>query len=232
MTRRVRAAKLSPDLRQPAVLLSPRGTHASPSTAPLAEAPIPGIGNEREELVLLLDVRQLAVRRRELGHCWVSVERLLATCSYARQAVDTLAQVWRGAADGFANKMRGLSESIEAYGGISTSANVHEELLQTCCSGSPTDAVHAFLSRQTSPQQLTRLEKTLGQAFEYVNLVVCTRLQLAGQHILMALQELIACARWQQKFEVIGLEEGPLIELVRHAQDFVRLTELLLLDCS
>merc|ERR1712232_1214585 len=99
--------------------------------------------------------------------------------------------------------MRALVDSIQAYG-AREGCSVHEELLLTCCTGNPSDAVHAFLTRQTSPQQLSRLERTLMQAFEYVNLVACTRLQIAAQHILTILHELHASASWVQKFKSIA----------------------------
>jgi len=187
--------------------------------------------DSNDEVVLVLDVRKLAVRRRELAQCSSMTERLISVVSYTRQAVDLLAHVWRGAAEGFANKMRGLVEAMEAYGD-QESVSIHDELLLTCCTGNPSDAVHAFLTRQTSPQQLTRLERTLMQAFEYVNLVACTRLQVAGNHILTILHELHTCASWAQKFKSIGLDVEPLQCLMSHTQEFIKLTELLLIECS
>lgn len=184
-----------------------------------------------DNLVLLLDVRKLAVRRKELAQCSSMAERLVAVVGYTRQAVDTLGHVWRGAADGLANKMRGLAEAVETYGDTETTS-VHHELLLTCCTGNPSNSVHAFISRQTSPQQLTRLERALTQALEYVNLVACTRLQVAGHHILTILHELHACATWAHKFKSIGLDPEPLQRLVLRTQDFLRLTELLLTECA
>merc|ERR1719210_3335300 len=70
------------------------------------------------------------------------------------------------------------------------------------------------------------------QALEYVSLVACTRLQVAGHHILTILQELLAYASWLQKYKSIGLEVGPLRSLMTRTQDFNKLTELLLIECS
>ncbi|CAK0875085.1 unnamed protein product [Prorocentrum cordatum] len=70
------------------------------------------------------------------------------------------------------------------------------------------------------------------QALEYIQFVTCSRLQVATQHIFAVLQELEACASWSQKFGGIGLEPGPVGRLLSDARDFLRLTELLLLECS
>lgn len=159
---------------------------------PLMEAASPAAttAGSSDELVVVLDVRKLAVRRRELAQCTGIAEKLVSAATYTRQAVDTLAHVWRGAVDAFAGKMRGFREAIQTHGGLGEEGDsVHEELLLTCCAGTPSEAVHAFLTRQTSPQQLLRLERTLVQALEYVNLIICTRLQVAGQHILTILHE-------------------------------------------
>jgi len=61
---------------------------------------------------------------------------------------------------------------------------------------------------------------------------VCTRLQVACQHILTILHELHACASWTQKFKSIGLDIGPLRSLMAQTQRFLHLTELLLIECS
>jgi len=213
-------------LRSPGHSVAAGGASSSNAPAIIGEQARPAV-----EMVLVLDVRKLAVRRRELAQCSNMAERLLTVVGYARRGVDTLGNVWRGAADGFANKMRGLAEAIEAFGD-GDNASIHEELLTTCCTGIPSDAMHAFLTRQTSPQQLTRLERALSQALEYVNLVACTRLQVAGHHILTILHELHACASWTQKFKSIGLDVEPLQNLMHHAQELLRLIELLLIDCS
>eukprot|EP00927_Polykrikos_kofoidii_P071723 TRINITY_DN67959_c0_g1_i1.p1 TRINITY_DN67959_c0_g1~~TRINITY_DN67959_c0_g1_i1.p1 ORF type:complete len:925 (+),score=165.99 TRINITY_DN67959_c0_g1_i1:55-2829(+) len=185
------------------------------------------------QIVVVLDVRKLAVRRRELAQCSGMATRLLSVITYTRKAVETMTQVWRGASDTCTDKMSRLSEAVETYHhGGSACPSAHEELLVTCCTGTPTDAVHAFLTRYTSPQQLTRLERQVLQALEYVNLVVCTRLQLASQHLLTTLQELLACASWTQRFRAIGLDVELLQLLLEHTRHFARLTELLLLDCN
>ncbi|CAE8619455.1 unnamed protein product, partial [Polarella glacialis] len=205
-----------------------------------------------ELAAVVLDVRKLAVRRLELEQCSRMVERLMSVANYSRQAVGTLGTVWRSAADGFVKKVRGLTDSIQAYsgaaGGINLassgdgnqgkSGDVHAELLLTLCTGNPSDAVHAFLTRQTSPQQLQRLEKGLMQALEYVNLVVCTRLQVAAQHLLAIIHELEACAEsGSRRFRAIGLEKGSssgtvLRRLASRTRRFAKLTELLLLDSA
>lgn len=254
--RRLRAARLSPDLRQLAVLLGPCGsTLAQCCTEVLSSSPYHAIASDLEpagaatpppmhpnvaasagpsdEMVVILDVRKLAVRHRELAQCAGMCERLFASVAYTRLAVDTLAHVWRGAVDAFAGKMRAFSEAIQAHGGLGGAGDsIHEELLLTCCAGTPSDAVHAFLTRQTSPQQLARLERTLMQALDYVNLIVCTRLQVAGHHILTILHDLHACAGWAQKFRAVGLDVPLLRSLMAHTQEFNSLTEILLLECS
>eukprot|EP00928_Gymnodinium_smaydae_P029978 TRINITY_DN22420_c0_g1_i1.p1 TRINITY_DN22420_c0_g1~~TRINITY_DN22420_c0_g1_i1.p1 ORF type:complete len:871 (-),score=167.21 TRINITY_DN22420_c0_g1_i1:60-2570(-) len=220
----VRSARLSPDLRLLAVHMS----HSAASTEPSSS-----VSAGCDEVVVALDVRKFAVRRQELSQCWTMIERLLTTVSYAKQAVDALANVWRGAADAFAKKMRGLIEAAGMYDGPEgESTSVHQELLVTCCTGCPSDAVHAFLSRQTSPQQLTRLERSLAQALEYVNLVTCTRLQVACYHLLASLQELLACAGWTRRFRAIGLDSTLLQGLLAHAKEFTALTEALLVESS
>jgi len=261
-TRRLSAVRLSPDLRYLAVLVGAQGSAAPGSSSansgvrsPLAElsglSPVvaSGLGSPlsadhstvdattsadswpNDEVVTVLDVRKLAVRRHELAQCSRMAERLTSVSTYTRKSVETLGSVWRGAADGFTNKMRGLSEAIEKHADKEP-LSIHLELLLTCCMGTPSDAVHIFLTRQTSPQQLARLERTVMQAFEYVNLVVCTRLQVAGNHILTILHELHACAGWTQKYKSIGLEVEPLKRLMAQTQRFLQLTELLLLECS
>jgi len=257
-TRRLSVVRLSPDLRHLAVLLGAPGSAPAGSSgnigarSPLAElsglSPViaSGVGSPvsadnstnvgapsqdtwpNDEVVVVLDVRKLAVRRQELAQSSSMAERLLAVTTYTRKAVETLDKVWRGAADGFANKMRVLADAIEDK----ENSSIHQELLLTCCMGNPSDAVHTFLTRQTSTEQLRRLERAVVQAFEYVNLVVCTRLQVAGQHILTILHELHACASWYQKFKAIGLDIGPLRSLMAQTQRFLHLTELLLMDCS
>eukprot|EP00929_Paragymnodinium_shiwhaense_P090399 TRINITY_DN50588_c0_g1_i1.p1 TRINITY_DN50588_c0_g1~~TRINITY_DN50588_c0_g1_i1.p1 ORF type:complete len:934 (+),score=221.65 TRINITY_DN50588_c0_g1_i1:124-2925(+) len=286
--RRIRAVRLSPDLRTLAVMMgratpscsstsrSPPGARATSSSpceaTPQAAAPSRGLaspsydadsgvvsngvaaslaaaaadgrgsagsqngamstpGRPGDDMVLLLDVRKLAVRRREISQCSSMVERLSSVVNYTRQAVDALSHAWRSSADAFAKKMRGLSEAISPEA-LKAGMTAQEELLLTCCTGTPSDAVHAFLTRQTSPQQLARLERNLLQALEYVNLVTCTRLQVAGQHLMVTLQELSACASWAQKFRVLGLEVAALEGLLQKTEDFARLTELLLLDAS
>jgi len=67
---------------------------------------------------------------------------------------------------------------------------------------------------------------------EYVNLVTTTRLQVASQHLLITLQELVACAGWTDKFQALGLETAVLQDLLERTRDFARLTELLLLECG
>lgn len=181
--------------------------------------------------MLILDVRKLAVRRRELSLAASMAERLAAVAGYARRGAETLAQVWKGAVEGFANKMRGLAEAIEAYS-VEDDKSIHQELLLTCCTGNPSDALHMFLMKQTSVQQLTRLERGLMQALEYATLVVSTRLQVASQHLITVLHEMQACASWEQKFKAVGLELGPLRELMAQAQEFNKLGELLLIECS
>jgi hypothetical protein len=257
-TRRLAGVRLSPDLRHLAVLLGAPGSSPAISSAnsgarsPLAElsglSPVvaSGAGSPisadvstatagpttdiwpNDDVVIVLDVRKLAVRRQELAQSSSMAERLQAVAKYTKKAVETLSSVWRGAADGFANKMRVLADAIEDK----ENSSIHQELLLTCCMGNPSDAVHAFLTRSTSPQQLARLERGIMQAFEYVNLVVCTRLQVAGQHILTILHELHACASWTQKFKAIGLDIGPLRNLMAQTQRFLHLTEVLLMECS
>mmetsp|Transcript_37477 Transcript_37477/g.74331 ORF Transcript_37477/g.74331 Transcript_37477/m.74331 type:complete len:841 (+) Transcript_37477:128-2650(+) len=241
--RRPRAVSLSPELRCLAVLLGGPGSASLSSAADPRSPGTPTCGPQTpmtrqtsiepyDEFVVVLDVRKLAIRRRELAQCSGMTEKLVGTVAYARQAVDALAHVWRGAADNFAGKMRALAQAIDDYAASSNGGSIHSELLMTCCTGSPSDAIQAFLTRQTSPQQLSRLERTLGQALEYVNLVVCTRLQAAGQHLLTVLHELQACAGWPQRFGAIGLSSGPLRNLMSRTQDLLRLTELLLLETS
>jgi len=218
---------------------------ASSSPAAFEElSPIPSAGSSStsmlqgseskmgmSELVLVLDVRKLAVRRKEISQSAGGAERLLSVAGYARQAVDVLGNVWRASAEGFGNKMRGLSEAIESFEG-KEAPSVQQELLLTCFTGAPSDSVHAFLTRQTSPQQLTRLERSLSQALEYVNLIACTRLQVAGHHLLAILHDLHARAAWPQKFQSIGLSVEPLQRLQLLTWDFIRSTELLLIECS
>jgi len=241
--RRPRAVSLSPELRCLAVLLGGPGSASLSSAADPRSPGTPTCAPQTpmarqvsieayDEFVLVLDVRKLAIRRRELAQCSTMTERLVGTAVYARQAVDALAHVWRGAVDNFAGKMRALAQAIDDYSTSGSPGSIHSELLLTCCTGSPSDAIQAFLTRQTSPQQLSRLERTLGQALEYINLVVSTRLQAAGQHLLTVLHELHACAGWPQRFGAIGLSTGPLRNLMSRTQDLLRLTELLLLETS
>jgi len=260
-SRRLASVRLSPDLRHLAVLLGAPGSALSPDAgngglrSPLAElsglspviacgagSPLSadvsnvsagGVGSAsdtwpNDEVVVVLDVRKLAVRQRELAQCSSMAERLLAVTTYTKKAVATLGSVWKGAADAFANKMRTMSDAVEDK----ENNSIHQELLITCCMGNPSDAVHSFLTRQTSPQQLQRLERNVLQAIEYVNLVVCTRLQVAGHNILTILHELHACASWTQKFKSIGLDIGLLRGLMAQTQRFLHLTELLLMECS
>ena len=180
--------------------------------------------------VLVLDVRKLAVRRRELAQGAALVERLLAVVAYARQAVDTLANVWRSAVSTFVNKLRAFFDCLQAYSG-GPDTDVHSELLFTLCTGNPSDALHAFLTRQTTPQQLSRIEKGLMQALDYVNLVTCTRLQVAVQHLLAIIQDLKACSS-ARRFQSIGLESELLRQLDTETLSFASMSEHLLLDCS
>ena len=180
---RPRAVQLSRDCRCLAVLGHPEPHDPGGSTGSSASAGILGGIGESEvkasnasDLTLhVLDVRKLAIRRRELAQSASLVERLSAVATYTQQAVDTLANVWRSAASTFVNKMRAFFDCLQAYSGDDT--DVHSELLFTLCTGNPSDALHAFLTRQTTPQQLSRIEKGLMQALDYVDLVTCTRLQ-------------------------------------------------------
>eukprot|EP00931_Biecheleriopsis_adriatica_P067109 TRINITY_DN41302_c0_g1_i1.p1 TRINITY_DN41302_c0_g1~~TRINITY_DN41302_c0_g1_i1.p1 ORF type:complete len:877 (-),score=177.17 TRINITY_DN41302_c0_g1_i1:56-2488(-) len=263
--RRPLALRLSPDLRCLALLLGPTGTSSSsrspafnagysarsprsPATPPSRPAPAQegtptpaGASAAAGELaVVVLDVRKLAVRRRELAQGSAMAEQLAAVALYSQQAVETLSNVWRGAASGYVKKIRALAECIQALPGHlrdqvtpqGTNASTHAELLLTLCTGNPSDAVNTFLTRQTSPQQLVRLERSLVQALDYVNLVACTRLQVAAQHLLTIIHELQACASWGRRFRSIGLEEALLQRLAAQTASFAKLTELLLLDCS
>ncbi|CAJ1405596.1 unnamed protein product [Effrenium voratum] len=235
--RRPMAVQLSPDLRCLAVLLGPGGSGARTPEGPCARTPSPRPSQawshpgELGLAVVVLDVRKFAVRRRELAHCSAMSERLCAVASYALQAVETLATVWRSAASTFVNKMRALIDCIQAYSGAGSKAKgtVHSELLYTLCTGNPSDPVHAFLTRQTTPQQLSRIEKSLMQALDYVNLVTTTRLQVAVQHLQSILQDLKACAG---RFSSLGLDFGLLDELETQVTGFSALTEQLLLDVS
>jgi len=182
-------------------------------------------------VVLVLDVRKLAVRRRELMIASLMAERLSAVTDYARRAAETLAKVWKSGVDGFAKKVRALEDTVEAHR-LSPDSTVHQELLMTCCSGNPSDALHTFLMKQTSVQQLLRLERGLMQALDYANLIVTTRLQVACHHLITILHEMHARAGWEQKFKAIGLEPGPLEGLQAQARALLRLGELLLIECS
>lgn len=238
------ALQLSPDLRCLAVLLGP----GSPSMAtpdvrtPPSQASqqvhSPGGGSPAKKstssdlAVVVLDVRRLAIRRKELAQCSAMAERLCGVANYTQQAVDTLGTVWRSSASGFVNKIRALTECIEAYSGAGSRAMaVHSELLFTLCTGNPSDPVHAFLTRQSTPQQLSRLEKSLMQALDYVNLVTCSHLQVAVQHMLTILQELKVCAGWD-RFASIGLDSALISQLEEQVMRFGALTEQLLLDSS
>jgi len=235
--RHVASVRLSPDLRQLAVLFGPVvspppiRSPASPPARSSATPPQNAEAGHSAAMLMLLDVRRLAIRRRELAQCTAMTERLLAVIGYVQQGVETLGHVWRGAANGFANKMRGLEEAMDPFS-EQEGGSVHQELLMTCCTGHPSDAVHTFLVKQTSPQQLSRLERALTQALEYVSLTGCTRLQVAGHHIITSLSELHACAGWKEKFGSIGLDAGPLRHLESLAQDFLRLIEQLILECA
>lgn len=223
---------------------TPQPTPGTPLGAPSPPRTPAGLGKQamgldrvgqyaaghEDGVVLVLDVRKLAIRRRELAQASRLAERLVAVVAYAQRGAETLAQVWRGAVEGFAAKMRSLAETVEAHS-TQEDTSVHRELLQACCSGGPPDALHAFLAKQTSAQQLARLERSLLQALEYTNLVVCTRLQVAGQHMTTLLHELHACAGWAQKFKAIGLEPSSLRATMAKAQDFSRFSELLLIEC-
>mmetsp|Transcript_17339 Transcript_17339/g.38426 ORF Transcript_17339/g.38426 Transcript_17339/m.38426 type:complete len:775 (+) Transcript_17339:77-2401(+) len=235
------ALHLSPDLRCLAVLLGP----GSPSMAtpdvrsPPSQASVnsPEGGSPKKSpssdlAVVVWDVRRLAIRRKELAQCSAMAERLCGVASYTQQAVDTLGTVWRSSASGFVNKIRALTECIEAYSGAGSRAMaVHSELLFTLCTGNPSDPVHAFLTRQSTPQQLSRLEKSLMQALDYVNLVTCSHLQVAVQHMLTILQELKVCAGWD-RFTSIGLDSALISQLEEQVMRFAALTEQLLLDSS
>ena len=59
-------------------------------------------------------------------------ERFMSVASYALQAVDTLATVWRSSVSGYVKKIRALKDCIEAYG---TQRGVQSELLFTLCTG-------------------------------------------------------------------------------------------------
>jgi len=138
---------------------------------------------------------------------------------------------WSGAVNGFTNKMRSLSEAMQTFGD-EDNVPIQQELLMTCCTGGPTDSVHTFLTTSTSPPQLTRIERQLLQAFDYVNLVVCTRLQAAGHHLLTILNELQASSICAEKFRAVGLQLGCMQNLMALAHKFIKLTELLLIQCS
>ncbi|CAE7506809.1 APC4 [Symbiodinium sp. CCMP2456] len=233
---RPRAVQLSRDCRCLAVLGHPEPLDSGGSIGSSGSAGSQGIGesevkaSKASDLALLvLDVRKLAIRRRELAQSASLVERLSAVATYTQQAVDTLANVWRSAASTFVNKMRAFFDCLQAYSGDDT--DVHSELLFTLCTGNPSDALHAFLTRQTTPQQLSRIEKGLMQALDYVDLVTCTRLQVAVQHLLAILQDLKACSG-RQRFQSIGLDSELLCELETQTLRFSSLTEHLLLDCS
>lgn len=241
------AIELSTDLRCLAVLLGPGGKSIRSPENPHVRTPLPQTPNQgnspqgwsasgRSLAVAVLDVRKFAMRRKELAQCSSMVERFCAVASYTQQAVDTLATVWKSAASGFINKIRAMTDCIQAYAGagsctISSRDSVQSELLFTLCTGNPSDAMHAFLTRQTTPQQLSRIEKTLMQALDYVNLVTCSRLQVAVQHLLAILQELKAYANWI-RFSSIGLDLGLLEELELRVMKFSGLTEQLLIDSS
>ena len=219
------ALQLSRDCRCLAVLgCTPSLEPSSAATSSVSS------GSEGDLTVLILDVRKLAIRRRELSQCAALVERLAGVASYAQQAVDTLANVWRSAASTFSNKLKAFFDCLQAYSG-GPDTDVHSELLFTLCTGNPSDALHAFLTRQTTPQQLSRIEKGLMQAIEYVNLVTCTRLQVAVQHLLAIIQDLKACSG-TQRFKSIGLDNGLLCQLDTQTLSFASMTEHLLLDCS
>ena len=200
---------------------SPEGT-SSPSKR--------NLGNDLA--VVALDVRWFAIRKKELAQCSAMAERFCSVATYTQQAIDTLGTVWRSAASGFINKIRALTDCMQAYSGAGSRAmTVHSELLFTLCTGNPSDPVHAFLTRQTTPQQLARIEKSLMQALDYVNLVTCSRLQVAMQHMLTILQELKACACWD-RFLSIGLDPALITELEEQVMRLSALTEQLLLDSS
>eukprot|EP00439_Symbiodinium_sp_Y106_P038938 s1268_g4.t1 len=234
---RPRAVQLSRDCRCLAVLGHPEPLDSGRSKGSSGSAGShEGIGESEVKVskasdlaVLVLDVRKLAIRRRELAQSSFLIERLSAVATYTQQAVDTLANVWRSAASTFVNKMRAFFDCLQAYSGDDT--DVHSELLFTLCTGNPSDALHAFLTRQTTPQQLSRIEKGLMQALDYVDLVTCTRLQVAVQHLLAILQDLKACSG-RQRFQSIGLDFELLRELETQTLRFASLTEHLLLDCS
>lgn len=247
--------RLSPDLRSLAVLFGPPGSSSSSTAAPEGDPSSPrtpaatkapsspsarmgdpassvAFGAESpDDVVLVLDVRKLAVRRRELMMASLMAERLSAVTDYARRASETLAKVWKSGVDGFAKKVRALEDTVEAHR-LSPDSTVHQELLMTCCSGNPSDALHTFLMKQTSVQQLLRLERGLMQALDYANLIVTTRVQVACHHLITILHEMHARAGWEQKFKAIGLEPGPLEGLQAQARALLRLGELLLIECS
>lgn len=228
--RRPRAVRMSPDLRCLAVLLGPVAADAEPRAEPRTPPRRHG-GAAAEGVVVVLDVRLLAVRRRELSVVAAKSERLGVVAGYVRRGAETLAQVWRNAAEGLSKKMRALAESIEAYS-VDDGRSVQDELLLACCTGTPSDALHMFLMKQTSVQQLARLERGLMQAVEFAALVVSTRLQLAGHHLVAILHEMRAYASWPQKCKAIGLDAAPLESLIASAEEFNRLGERLLIECS
>mmetsp|Transcript_17596 Transcript_17596/g.40697 ORF Transcript_17596/g.40697 Transcript_17596/m.40697 type:complete len:849 (-) Transcript_17596:27-2573(-) len=247
------AASLSPDLRQLAVLMSAQGAQESVAATPLrgaAQAGSPGVSHPAVSstspprqvcaastdagpfTVAMLDVRTLAVRRMELAHVAGVAEQLVTVMQYVRTGVDTLGSVWRGATQNFAAKMRGLTEAVQAsVEGSDGTPSVHMDLLELLCMGNPSKGIQDFVNGQTSPQQLMRLSRSLEQAFEYVNVTACTRLQVAGMHILTLAADLLGHAE-AEKFKAFGMPVDDLRQVAEQTKAFLVMIEELLSKCG
>jgi len=249
------AASLSPDLRQLAVLMSTQGVADSSAATPLrggAQPGSPGLGTPAPAVsstspprqagstsfekgpftVAMLDVRTLAIRRLELAHVAGVTEQLVNVIQYMRSGVDTLGSVWRGATQNFAAKMRALVEAVQVSAdGNDSTPSVHMDLLELLCMGNPSKGIQDFVTGQTSPQQLLRLSRSLEQAFEYINVTACTRLQVAGMHILTLTADLLGHAE-AEKFKAFGMPVEDLRQVAEETKTFLVMIEELLSECG
>lgn len=176
----------------------------------------------RGNKLTLFRIHRLAVRRQEIREAATLIQRGDFVCKYCVMILDGMRRTWNNATGPWLKKVKELTDSAS----IEEGRTIHQEILIASCRGMTNDKMGQFF-KNTTESALNRMEKALMQAFEYINLVVTTRLMVAAQHLLILGNDLLSRAD-APAYAYTGLSPSLCQEVLTKAKELATISETLL----
>ena len=223
----IKRMSVSDDLSRISVVCCTNGQHAAEKLGEAKKLIIEEHGERVEEgslymVVLNSDVLQLNSSQllQVSSQAWI-VEGFVSSLHHS---LTSICQSWKQAWDQLSKKLQDLSTCLQQH---DSSSNVESELITTIVCGSASPALQAFLV-QLKEQGVRRLEKVVDTACVNIQQEAVQKMIPVLESLMFRVGELMGLARWEERFQHIGLREQALESLMKEStQCLHKVSELL-----